>query len=479
MTNIGNDVNGANVVERLRELPGGAALLAAAREHADEVELVGGAVRDILLGGVPRELDVVVAGDVRAFAAQLARRLGLTADAADAGGQAGVGGGGPGIDGGGGQGIDGGDGPDSGGGDGEVDARERIEGVTYHERFQTARVRWEEGEIDIAMRRSETYRSPGALPEVAQGSAQQDLQRRDFTINAIAVELAGEQPGRLRSVEGALGDLATGVLRVLHDASFREDPTRILRLVRYRSRLGFEVEPHTAELLASALAGGALQTLSGQRLGAELRLAFAEEDLIEPLAELERLGVLRAWQEGVSFDRPVASAALEMLPEEGSPRLTLASSLLLELSRRLEQEDTEPLMLGFLHDLQLPSGGRDDAFWTAINAVFIADNAAGVETVSELTELMHGANVEALALAVAICDQEEGPDSYGKGVVKDWLERQRHLELQLTGDDLLAAGVPEGREVGERLEEAYIQLLEGRIEPGRENELQVALDVWI
>ncbi len=430
MTNIGNDVNGANVMERLSELPGGAALLAAAHEHAGEVELVGGAVRDLLLGRVPRELDVVIAGDVRAFAQNMTRRL---------------------------------------------EAGE----VTHYERFETARVRWEAGEIDIAMRRSETYRSPGALPEVAEGSAQQDLQRRDFTINAIAVELAGEQPGRLRSVDGALEDLAAGVLRVLHDASFRDDPTRILRLVRYRSRLGFEIEPHTAALLASAVADGALQTLSGQRLGAELRLAFAEADPIEPLAELERLGVLRAWQESVSFDRVITSAALEMLPEEGSPPLTLASSLLLELSGRLEQEDTEPLMLGFLHDLQLPAGGHGDAFWTAINAVFIADNAAAVDTVSELTELMHGANVESLALALAICDRQDPPDSYGRGVIKDWLERQRHLELQLTGDDLLAAGVPEGREIGERLEEAYIQLLDGAIEPGRENELKAALDVWI
>ncbi|HXC46382.1 MAG TPA: hypothetical protein VNU24_07230 [Solirubrobacteraceae bacterium] len=431
MTSIGNDVNGTNVLERLQELPGGAELLAAARAEPGEVELVGGAVRDILLARIPSELDVVVAGDAHAFAQNLAQRLGA-------------------------------------------------EKVTRHERFQTAQVRWKDGEIDIAMRRSETYLSPGALPEVAAGSAEQDLKRRDFTINAIAVELAGEQPGRLRSVEHAFEDLAAGVLRVLHDASFQDDPTRILRIVRYGSRLGFEIEPHTANLLAEALTGDALQTLSGQRLGAELRLALAEEDPIEPLAELERLGVLRAWQEGVSFDRDLTSAALEMLPAaaEASQRLTLVSSLLLELSDRLGKEDTEPQMLGFLYDLQMPRG-KGDAFWTAINAVFIADNAAIVDTVSELIELMGSANAEALVLAAATCDQREGPDSRGKAVVIDWLVRQRHLALQLTGDDLLAAGVPEGREIGERLEEAYIQLLEGKIQPGRENEMKAALEVWI
>src|SRR6202035_4843053 len=101
--------------------------------------------------------------------------------------------------------------------------------LTYHERFHTAVMRWSEGEIDIAMRRSEIYAAPGALPEVAPGSAQQDLERRDFTINAIAVALAGEQAGRLRSVEGALDDLTARRLRILHDASFSDDPTRIPR----------------------------------------------------------------------------------------------------------------------------------------------------------------------------------------------------------------------------------------------------------
>ena len=304
----------------MRELPGGDELLAAAREHDGEVELVGGAVRDILLGGLPRELDVVVEGDVRAFAEELAGRVGGVASVANAMPPARAGGIGemeaP---------VDG----DEVGDDGD---RRDIGGpveLTYHERFHTAVMRWPEGEIDIAMRRSETYAAPGALPEVAPGSAQQDLERRDFTINAIAVALAGEQAGRLRSVEGALEDLAARRLRVLHDASFSDDPTRILRLVRYAARLGFEIEPHTADLLASAIAGGALRTLSGQRLGAELRLALAEPEPLGPLAELERLGVLRAWQPGVSFDEALARAALQILPEDGSVRLLLAASLLL------------------------------------------------------------------------------------------------------------------------------------------------------
>ena len=331
MASSGEDVSGRDVLERLRELPGGDELLAAAREHDGEVALVGGAVRDILLGGLPHELDVVVEGDVRAFAEELTSRVGGVASVAKTRippARAGA------I----GEMESAGDGDEVGDDGDRRDVGGPVE-LTYHERFHTAAIRWPKGEIDIAMRRRETYTKQGVLPEVAPGSPQQDLERRDFTVNAIAVALAGEQMGQLRSVEGALEDLTARRLRILHDASFSDDPTRILRLVRYATRLSFEIEPHTADLLSSAITGGALRTLSGQRLGAELRLALAEPKPLAPLAELERLGVLRAWQAGVSFDEALARAALKILPRDGSRRLLLAASLLLDLCDELDREE--------------------------------------------------------------------------------------------------------------------------------------------
>ncbi len=470
MTSIGEDVSGRGVLERLRELPGGDELLAAARAHDGEVELVGGAVRDILLGGLPRELDVVVEGDVRTFAEKLASRVGGVASVANTMARARARTIGemeaP---------VDGNDVGDDGD---RRDVGSPVE-LTYHERFQTVVMRWPQGEIDIAMRRSETYTAPGALPEVAPGSAQQDLERRDFTINAVAVVLAGEQAGELRSVEGALEDLAARRLRVLHDASFSDDPTRILRLVRYAARLGFEIEPRTSDLLSAAIAAGALRTLSGQRLGAELRLAMAEPEPLGPLAELERLGVLRAWQPGVSFDEALVRAALRALPEDGSVRLLLAASLLLGLCHELDREETEPAMRGFLYDLELPAGEGDRVFGMAVSAVFTSDHVDSVEMFSEVAELMLGTPVESLALAAASCELGDGPDSYGVQLIDEWLNRRRHIALQLTGEDLLAAGVPEGPEVGARLEECYRLLLEERIEPGRESELRAALEARI
>jgi tRNA nucleotidyltransferase (CCA-adding enzyme) len=421
--------DGAVVLERLRSLPGGSELLALAAEHDGSVELVGGAVRDLMLGLRPHELDVVLESGVEGMAGMLATQLG-----------------------------------------GEV---------RVHERFGTAIVRGGRASVDLASVRAESYSSPGALPDVRPGSPQEDLERRDFTVNAIAVALAGDRVGGVRALAGALEDLAAHRLRVLHDASFLDDPTRILRLARYASRLGFQIEPHTAELADSALSAGAMRSVSGSRLGAELRLAFAEPDPLAPLAELDRLGVLAAWEPGVSFDEHIVRTALEILPEDGSKRVLLAASLLLELCDRLHEEETEPKMRGFLYDLELPAREGDRAFGAAVSAAFVSDHVHGADTTVDLLELTVGTPVESLALAAAMRDMEDGPNSYGRRIVEEWLNEQRHVSLEVTGDDLIAAGVPEGPEVGVRLEESYKLLLEERIEPGREAELRAALEARI
>jgi tRNA nucleotidyltransferase (CCA-adding enzyme) len=429
-TKIGSPTSdGAVVLERVRGLPGGPELLACAEQHDGRVELVGGAVRDIMLGCRPRELDVIVGSDVERLAHTLAERL------------AGK--------------------------------------LTLHERFATASVQAPHASIDLASIRAESYPTPGALPEVRPGTPEEDLARRDFTVNAIAIALTGEQRGHVRAADFALEDLLARRLRVLHDASFLEDPTRILRLARYAVRLGFQIESHTAALASAALAARALKTVSGQRLGAELRLALAEPDPVRSLGELDRIGVFTAWEPGVSFDEHVARTALEILPDDGSPRLLLAASLLLELSDKLDDEETEPAMRGFLHDLQLPAGDGDRTFGVAVTAAFAVDYIDRADTTVDLLELTIGSPVESLALAGAVREMEDGPGSYGRRIVEEWLGERRHVALQVTGDDLIAAGVPEGPEVGVRLEESYRLLLEERIEPGRETELRAALEARI
>ncbi len=169
--------------------------LAAIRERSagQPVYLVGGAVRDLLLGHGRVDIDLVVEGD----AAGLAARLGAD--------------------------------------------------VVEHERFATAKARLDGHEVDIASARNEVYLHPGALPEVEPSSLGDDLARRDFTINAMAIPL-GREP-ILIDPHGGRDDLAAGLLRVLHPRSFADDPTRALRAARYAARFGFALEAETAELL--------------------------------------------------------------------------------------------------------------------------------------------------------------------------------------------------------------------------------------
>ena len=114
-----------------------------------------------------------------------------------------------------------------------------------------------------------------------------------------------------------------------------------------------------------------------------------------------------------------------------------------------------------------------------MSASFAGDHVGGTDTTVDLLELTIGTPVESLALAGALREIEDGPGSYGRRIVEEWLREQRHVALQVTGDDLIAAGVPEGPEVGVRLEESYRMLLEERIEPGRETELRAALEARI
>jgi tRNA nucleotidyltransferase (CCA-adding enzyme) len=380
--------NASDALDALRADPCGARLVRAFAA-GDGVHLVGGAVRDLLLERAPRELDLVVEGDVDAAAARL-------------GGE-----------------------------------------ITAHDRFGTARVRADRCAFDLVRARAESYARPGALPDVRPASLEEDLRRRDVTVNAIALDL----DGALTAVDGALDDLRAGLLRVLHDASFIDDPTRVWRVARYAARLGFAVEEHTRALAAAADPA----TVSGDRLGAELRLALREPD---PPAALQAVRDLNPAYLPEGFDpRPRALAdALGLLPDDGRPDL-------LTLAACTAGMDVSTL-LRWLDDMGFTASERD---LVASASRFVTGGPLRTaRTNAEIARAARGAPVEAVALA-------------GGENARRWLDELRHVRLEIDGHDLLAAGVPEGPEIGARLARALDRKLEGEVS-GRDQELAAALE---
>jgi tRNA nucleotidyltransferase (CCA-adding enzyme) len=182
--------------------------------------------------------------------------------------------------------------------------------IVSHERFGTVHVDWGGASLDLASSRTEVYPRPGALPRVESASLEADLRRRDFTVNALAIRLTPEEPkNRMAVMDGGTGlqDLAAGELRILHDDSFHDDPTRAIRAARFAARLGFSVSRRTGSQLRAALRDGAFGAVSGERFGRELRMLFADAALgmnpVDALRRLDGWGVLPVLEPGLLLPR--------------------------------------------------------------------------------------------------------------------------------------------------------------------------------
>ncbi len=259
------------------------AVLRLAEEDGRVLYLVGGGVRDLLLGRGQVDVDLVGEGEMLSLAQKAGRRL---------------------------------------------TAR-----CLAHGTFGTVTVKAEDFRLDLAMARAETYWRPGALPRVRPASIGEDLARRDFSINAMALALGGPERGDLLDPFNGRGDIARRLVRVLHDGSFTDDATRILRAVRYETRLSFRIEGETLALLKRDLSY--LDTISGARLRQEFLRLLAEEEPEKRLRRCQELEVLAVIHQALRFDEELAAAcrrARQACPErsrrEGAPGPELYLALL-------------------------------------------------------------------------------------------------------------------------------------------------------
>ncbi|MBI5877155.1 MAG: CBS domain-containing protein [Chloroflexi bacterium] len=380
--------------------------------------VVGGFVRDLLVSEPNFDIDLVVEGNAIALAKAMAKRFGGH--------------------------------------------------VHIHARFGTAKWMLEGSSfsalasLDFITARREYYTHPTALPQVESSSIQQDLHRRDFTINTLAICLDEMRFGQLLDFFGGVGDLRAKLVRVLHNLSFVEDPTRILRAVRYEQRLGFVIEPRTAELISDAL--DLLPRVSGERLNNELFLIFAEAAPQKSLHRLSELSVLQAIHPELRAD-----PALERLFAQV----------------RAAWPDAPPVVyLGVLtRDLPLASAesiGRrlalsksQEAFIAELNTLHREEaRIAEVARPSGLVRLLEPFGDDALRAAELLSDQPAVC-----AAIRRYRAELRAVKPALTGDRLIALGMKRGPVFRDILEALRDARLDGAVTTTAEEE-RLAWQIW-
>ncbi|MDF2754237.1 MAG: hypothetical protein K0S82_2620, partial [Gaiellaceae bacterium] len=391
--------------------------ISAVSEPYDGVYLVGGTVRDILLGEPNFDVDVAVEGD----AIELARSL------ADA-----------------------------------LDGR-----VRAHRKFGTAVVLYRDDErVDVVTARTEFYDAPAALPSVEHATIREDLFRRDFTINAMAVSLKGEEFGRLVDPFGGRRDLEAKTIRILHNLSFIDDPTRIFRAIRYESRYGFRMDDHTQRLARGTIEMGLVGDLSSARLRDELVALLEEGDAGASILRLAELGAGAAIHPHLGADDEAVEllGRIRRLNEHygtAVPSWRLAFAV---LARRMPPDE----VYAWLRRLKVQR--RD-----------LERVAAAVTVGPRILERLRGGSAEP-ADVVAAADpyapdaplfamaMEERPE------LDDYFRRLRNVQLEVSGSDLAELGLGESPEVGEILAELRRRKLNGQLD-GRESELAAAREL--
>ena len=364
--------------------------------------LVGGPVRDLLLGRPAVDLDLVVEGDAATLAFEVAKTLA-----------------------------------------GDV--------ISYRQ-FGTATVKVDQQRLDLVTARRETYLRPGALPKVTPSTIEDDLHRRDFTINAMAIGLSKPNSGRLLDPTGGMEDLGRGLIRTLHGGSFRDDATRIMRAIRYEARLAFRLEPDTKEWFLHALKEGILATVSADRLRREVDLILKEEKSVATLRRAGQLGILRSLYE------PLGDASwLEALaPDEGKeePLLYLAA-----LAYPLSAREGE----AFIARLNMP------VRWAAAVRDLIAlkdsEERLAAQDMSNvlLCRLLEGRSHAAIKALTYLT-----PSAAVRDHLSRYLDHLRYVKPLLRGKDLMDLGVPQGPKVGQILCRLKDARLEGQVTTRKE-----------
>ena len=392
----------ALLLARLRDQLSPAALSAletierACAEDGLRLFLVCGTLRDLVLERTPLDIDLAIEGD----AVALAQRIGQ-----------------------------------------QVGAR-----VVVHQRFGTAKLSSRDFQFDLARTRRETYPHPGSLPRVEPATLIQDLSRRDFAINAFALQLVPAE-GEIIDPFRGIDDIRSGLIRVLHERSFQDDATRMLRGVRYATRFGFKLQRDTEALLRRDLPY--LGRISGPRLRRDLALLFAETNAVDGVRLAQRLGILEAIHPALGLRDHVAGRWAEALSGQHEAPLNETGFCVVADPH---DEGTAASVTKWLHLTGRVERALHDLVRLREQSAKLADAKASPVVTVELLERYAAAAVWAFSIL------DGGPAGE---ICREYLATWRHAWPQLSGDDLLALGVAPGVAVGEMLKQLRTARLQG------------------
>ncbi len=375
------------------------------------VFVVGGFVRDLLIGRPNLDVDVVVEGDGIVFAHAFAEAR-----------------------------------------DGKV---------KHHKRFGTAVVTLPDGfKVDVATARSEVYDHPGALPSVEPSSIRDDLRRRDFTINAMAIVLNEPRFGELVDFFGGRSDLENGWVRILHNLSFADDPTRIFRAIRFEQRHGFSLEPRTEKLLEEAVAGDFLRTITRQRVRNEILLILREKEPVPTIRRMERFhlteyihprirvsddmvelfhrtGDTLEWWNSTSAHNEAEAALLNLM------------ALMDQLNAAEAEDASKRLVLRRKYNEALKASKM-------LLPNIVRHLCQVKDTPSEIYKALRGLPLEVLLFAMAKIHEMRDNIGY-------YLTEARNIDPLIDGNDLRRLGYPEGPIYTQILESTFAAQLDGFI----------------
>ena len=378
-------------------------------EKSQPVYVVGGFVRDLLIGRENLDIDIVVEGDAVNFACQLAEVWEST--------------------------------------------------VQVHHQFKTATITRPDGlKLDFVSARNETYPSPGALPSVEYGTLTEDLRRRDFSINALAMRLQPDTFGELVDCTDGLQDLRDGRIRVLHNQSFIDDPTRIFRAIRYEGRYNFQIAESDQQRILEAIKQGVLDLISGQRVRNEIDHILSEEtapQMINRMDEFELFGTIHpTWKISPNFDVLWTTAgqaikwASTSLPNDP---INTRAILWMTLLAAVDSIEVISSRLGLENELRTKLSTQAQLEHD-LNTLSVASEP------SKVYQLLNPYPLESI---VFVLMQPSQPD-WRVEKMSNYLTHLRTLQPLVTGDDLIQRGLKPSRAFSDLLWRAFAAQLDGK-----------------